>query len=121
MKNEAARAKSRSRPRKKAETSAAPAPAQSPAQPPPAPGNPKNVGTLESAASLALGVLFLAGALFPRSLKQFFLLGVGGGLVYRGMTSHCGLYQALGLDSAKGSLLGQANEKHLADPTSKND
>ena len=45
----------------------------------------------------------MIAALFPRSLKQLLLLGMGGGLVYRGVTSHCGLYQALDLNTEKAS------------------
>ena len=86
---------------------------------PPAPQNFKNVGSLESAFSLVLGVLFVVGAIFPRSIKQLLLLGLGGGLVYRGMTSHCSVYQALGLDSEKGSLAGQINDKYLRGPVDK--
>ena len=74
----------------------------------------KNVGSLESAFSLLLGVLLVVAALFPRSIKQLLFLGLGGGLVYRGMTSHCGLYQALDLDSAKGSLVQQVGDKYLS-------
>ena len=110
MKNDADNARSRSRPRKKA----APPVTAAPAPTVPAQDRVKNVGSLESALSLVLGLLVLIAALFPRSVKQLLLLGVGGGLVYRGMTSHCGVYQALGLDTEKGPLIGQATEKFLA-------
>ena len=80
----------------------------------PAPASLKNVGSLESGFSLLLGTLFVVAALFPRSIKQLFLLGAGTSLVYRGMTSHCGVYQALGLNTDKGSLVGQVTAKVLA-------
>lgn len=82
----------------------------------PVPGmaSPKNVGSLESGISTAVGLLFVVAALFPRSLKQLLLLGIGGGLVYRGVTGQCGVYSALGIDTARESLLKQVNEKYLA-------
>ncbi len=104
MKN-AANAKSRPRVRKKPE---APAPATASA---PMQKKPPNMSPFEGAVSLMLGLLFLVGAVFPRSLKQLFLLLAGGGLVYRGMTNHCGLYHALGVDARKGSVLTQLGEK----------
>ena len=115
MKNDAEKSRSRPRSRKKPAATATPAPpARTPAQARPAPESFKNVGSLESGFSLLLGALFVVAALFPRSIKQLFLLGAGTGLVYRGMTSHCGLYQALGLNTDRGSLIGQVNEKILA-------
>ncbi len=60
----------------------------------------KNVGELESAISLAAGVLLLVAALFPRSLKQLLLLGLGAGLTHRGLTRECGVYKALDIDTS---------------------
>ena len=96
----------RSRARKKAvepgetETSAAEStPALS------APSDSQNVDPLEGKVSVAAGVLFIIAALFPRSLKQLVMLSLGGGLLYRGMTGHCGVYQALNIDTKKTPLL----------------
>ena len=72
---------------------------------------PRNVGSIEALLSLTLGVLMVVAALVPRSFKQLFLLGFGGGLVYRGLTGNCGLYQAAGIDTAKGALLPQVGAK----------
>ncbi len=69
---------------------------------PAAPGPKRNVSSLESGLSLAAGVLFLVSALFPRSIKQLLLLGMGGWLTYRGMTGRCDLYGVLGIDTEKG-------------------
>ena len=112
MKNDAdnPRPRSRSRSRKKA----APPLTAAPSSPATSQGPVKNVGSLESAFSLLLGILLLLAALFPRSIKQWLFLGMGGGLVYRGITSHCGLYQALDLDSQKGSLIQQVGDKYLS-------
>ncbi len=122
MKRDAASPSNRSRARRK--TAPAPAASETVAEntptPPPAADEPtesgpaRNINSLESGLSLTAGVLFLVGALFPRSIKQLLLLAVGGWLTYRGMTGRCDLYGALGIDTEKGSLLKQINDKYLA-------
>lgn len=72
---------------------------------------PRNVGPIEALLSLTLGVSMVIAALVPRSLKQLLLLGLGGGLAYRGLTGECGVYRAAGIDTTGGSRLGQANGK----------
>ena len=59
----------------------------------------RNVGELEAMLSMGMGVLFVVAALFPRSIKQLVMLSLGGGLLYRGMTGHCGVYEAAGIDT----------------------
>ena len=76
------------------------APAVPPESNPPA-GNDKNVGSLEAAFSLTLGVLLVIAALFPRSIRQLLMLGIGGGLAYRGMKRDCEVYRSLGIDTSK--------------------
>ena len=66
-----------------------------------------NVDPLEGKLSVVLGILFVITALFPRSLKQLLTLSLGGGLLYRGLTGHCGVYQALGVDTKKEPILPQ--------------
>ncbi len=61
----------------------------------------RNVGSLEGALSVGLGVLFVIAALFPRSIRQLVMLSLGSGLLYRGVTGHCGVYQSMGIDTAK--------------------
>ena len=39
--------------------------------------------------------------LLPRSISQAALLLVGGSLLYRGLTSHCPTYAALGVNTNK--------------------
>ena len=122
MKRDAASPSTRSRSRKKTAVAApAPEPLVEPAesnltvQPPKsAPDGQRNVSPLEGGISLTAGVLFLIGALFPRTLKQLLLLGIGGVLVHRGMTGKCGVYAALDIDTAKEPLLKQINEKFIA-------
>ena len=81
------------------------------APPVPPTAAPRNVGSVEALMSLTIGVLMVVAALVPRSFKQLFLLGFGGALAYRGMTGNCGFYKAAGIDTAKGSLLGQVSDK----------
>ena len=66
---------------------------------------------MEALLSLTVGVLMVVAALVPRTLRQLVLLGFGGALAYRGLTGNCGVYQAVGIDTAKGSLLGQVGDK----------
>ena len=122
MKRDSASSSSRSRPRKKT-AAAAPAPAPvSEAAPVPlakrpraaAPAETRNVSSLEGGLSVAAGVLFVVSAVFPRSLKQLFYLGIGAALLHRGMTGKCNVYVALDIDTAKEGLLKQVTEKLTA-------
>ena len=74
----------------------------------------KNVSPLESGLSMAAGVLFLVGALFPRSIKQLLLARDRRRSGLSRDDRPCGVYAALGIDTAKESLLKQINEKFLA-------
>ena len=58
----------------------------------------RNVGSLEGMFSLVLGVLLVVAALFPRSIRQLLMLGIGGGLLYRGAAGRRAVYKALGVD-----------------------
>ena len=75
------------------------------------PGDQRNVGSLEGALSLTLGVLLVVAALFPRSIRQLLMLGIGGGLAYRGMKGRCAVYEATGINTAKAPLLRQLGDK----------
>lgn len=75
--------------------------APKPATEPTAPADGKNVGSLEGAFSLTLGFLLVIAALFPRSIRQLLMLGIGGGLAYRGLTRECGVYKTLGIDTTR--------------------
>ena len=48
---------------------------------------------------MTLGVLLVVAALFPRSIRQLLMLGIGGGLLYRGTTGRCEVYKALGVST----------------------
>lgn len=61
----------------------------------------KNVSPFEGTLSVYAGGLLIAAALFPRSLKQLVLLGLGASFLYRGQTRHCGVYEAMGIDTNK--------------------
>ena len=58
-----------------------------------------NVGRNERQVSLAAGIAAVAVGLSRRSLLGALTAGVGAGLIYRGASGHCNVYQALGLDS----------------------
>jgi uncharacterized membrane protein len=66
----------------------------------------RNVGRNERELSLAAGGALVAlGILGPRQARALsFLIGVG--LVYRGITGHCHLYDALGINTARGDAPG---------------
>jgi uncharacterized membrane protein len=60
-----------------------------------------NVGQLERLASVIAGgtILMTMGGL--RSLRGAAATAVGAGLIWRGLTGHCGLYHRLGIDTAE--------------------
>lgn len=62
-----------------------------------------NVHPLERIASGIVGGALLARGLATRSAPQRALAVLGSGLVYRALSGHCHLYQALGLDTAHSS------------------
>lgn len=59
-----------------------------------------NVGDVERWASAIGGTLFVAQGLRGRSLPGIALALFGGGMIYRGVTGHCGAYQALKIDTS---------------------
>lgn len=59
-----------------------------------------NVGDIERWASAIGGTLLVVQGLRSRSLPGMALAVLGGGLIYRGVTGHCGAYQALKIDTA---------------------
>jgi uncharacterized membrane protein len=69
-----------------------------------------NVGKVERWGSILAGAALAAYGLKHRSLGGAAMALVGGGLVYRGMTGYCQLYQALGLNTAEDKGSAQAIE-----------
>jgi uncharacterized membrane protein len=72
-----------------------------------------NVGMNERLASLTAGAALAAYGLFRAQRGRLSLAALGAGLVYRGLSGHCGMYQKLGVDTAaddgnRGGLLGRA-------------
>lgn len=57
----------------------------------------KNVGDWERLASLGGGCALALLGLEARSTKGLLMLALGGGLIYRGLTGHCHLYDLLGV------------------------
>lgn len=64
------------------------------------PASELNVGKLERAVSAATGGALALLGLKRRGLSGFIMAAIGGGMVYRGVSGHCSLYQALGLNTA---------------------
>ena len=59
-----------------------------------------NVGEAERWASMAGGTLLVTCGLLRGSLSGIALALLGAGLIYRGHSGHCSVYQALGQSSA---------------------
>ncbi len=66
------------------------------------PGRPENVGEAERWLSGIVGAAMVAGGLKERSLGGLAWAALGGALIYRGATGHCGLYQRLGMSTLGG-------------------
>jgi len=64
------------------------------------PAAPVNVGDGERAVSAAAGAVLAALGLSRFSLPGLLVAGVGGALIYRGVSGHCSVYSALGLDTS---------------------
>jgi uncharacterized membrane protein len=60
-----------------------------------------NVGDAERIVSAGIGGAMAICGLWRMSLGGFALAALGGCLVYRGLSGHCGVYQSLGLNSAE--------------------
>jgi uncharacterized membrane protein len=63
---------------------------------------PVNVGDAERLACNIGGGVLVAAGLLRGGLKGLVMAGLGGALVYRGVTGHCACYNAMGLNTAEG-------------------
>jgi uncharacterized membrane protein len=59
-----------------------------------------NVGRSERTYSVAAGSLLALLGISRRSTPGLIMAALGGGLIYRGVTGHCQLYEALGIDKS---------------------
>lgn len=66
----------------------------------PAPAPRVNVHSAERAASAVAGGMLALWGLREGSLLGILFAVAGGSLLYRGLTGHCSLYQALGMSTA---------------------
>jgi len=64
------------------------------------PSSKVNVGDMERLLSFLGGAVLSIYGLSRRSLPGLGLAAAGGPLLYRGVTGHCGMYQALGINTA---------------------
>lgn len=62
---------------------------------------PANVGSNERLLSVLAGSALGLLSFHAHSLRRLLLLGTGAGLIYRGVSGQCGLYRALGVDTAR--------------------
>jgi uncharacterized membrane protein len=60
----------------------------------------RNINTGEQAVSLASGSALALWGLGRRDLPGLLIAGVGAGLIYRGATAHCPVYETLDIDTA---------------------
>lgn len=66
-------------------------------------GSSINVGSTERNISIAVGtVVGLLGLTKPLSLRGLVMMGLGGALIYRGMSGNCPLYSKLGVSTREG-------------------
>ena len=72
-----------------------------------------NVGETERLISGAAGAALVVLGLSRRSLPGVALAAVGGAMAYRGLSGHCSLYSALGIDTAHGETDGAAPEEYF--------
>jgi len=63
-----------------------------------------NLHKLERVGSSVLGALMVAGGLKRRSIGGLAAVLTGSGLLYRGISGHCHVYQALGISTARRTL-----------------
>ncbi len=61
----------------------------------------QNVSQMERLASVIAGgtILMTMGGL--RSVRGMAATAIGSGLIWRGLTGHCGLYERIGIDTAE--------------------
>jgi len=57
-----------------------------------------NIGTTERAISTAAGALLAIAGLSRRSIPGVIVAALGGGMIYRGVSGHCDVLAALGID-----------------------
>jgi uncharacterized membrane protein len=69
-----------------------------------------NVGRTERQVSTLAGVALALLALRQRSIGGLLMAGVGAGLVYRGATGHCPMYEALDIDTSEEPLPARPEE-----------
>src|SRR4051812_45055043 len=60
---------------------------------------PVNVGDAERQVSIAAGSILALLGMSRRSVPGILIAGVGGAMIYRGATGHCGMYERLGYDT----------------------
>ena len=62
-----------------------------------------NVGRSERLLSTAVGAMLAVGGLRRGGVRGILSTGLGAALLHRGITGHCMVYDALGIDSTRGT------------------
>jgi uncharacterized membrane protein len=62
---------------------------------------PQNVGQGERAASVLMGGIVVGYGLWRRDLTGLLIAAVSTGLICRGVTGHCAVYEAAGINTAQ--------------------
>lgn len=65
----------------------------------------QNIGEMERLFSSILGGTMLIGGLARRSLPGLAMAATGAAFLYRGATGHCKVYESLGLDTYRNTLV----------------
>ena len=73
-----------------------------------------NVSKNERVVSLAAGSIVAMLGVGRRDLTGLLITGVGAGLIYRGATGHCHLYEKLGVDTATAERDNRSHRAHAA-------
>ena len=74
-----------------------------------------NVNNQERTVSVAAGAIMGALGLTRRTVPGYFMAGLGGMLLYRGLTGHCFLYDAVDYNSAAPQGRAQPSVKEIID------
>ena len=73
-------------------------------------GRDVNIGTTERAISTAAGVLLAVAGLSRRSIGGAVAAALGGGLIYRGVSGHCDVLEALGIDRSDAAAIAEPED-----------
>jgi uncharacterized membrane protein len=74
-----------------------------------------NVGSAERSVSIAAGAILALLGIARRGVPGLLSGGVGAAMLYRGVSGHCHMYGALGLDTARPERSGRSAQADIAE------